>query len=182
MSSVSPLVVAGCMTISTSKANGQLCTVPPPPAKSCLQYPQERSIWFVFNNALIPQIFMKPINNTLQTFQKTASWWTSLRITMTSRKAAPCQFGQQPSRWRKACLSMETQFGALLRHLVFHTSATTTHPQAAFELSWACQRQDPPRPATSPWPALVCDGSVQKEQGTFGWVLAICTCVVLSKG
>jgi ribonuclease HI len=66
--------------------------------------------------------------------------------------------------------------------LVSHTSATRTqHRDTAFELSWACRRPETPR-SSSVWPVLVCDGSVQREQGTFGWVLALSTGVVLSTG
>jgi hypothetical protein len=65
--------------------------------------------------------------------------------------------------------------------LVSHTSATQTHRDTAFELSWACRRPEPPR-FSSVWPALVCDGSVQRDQITFGLVLALSTGVVLSTG
>jgi hypothetical protein len=67
------------------------------------------------------------------------------------------------------------------RDLVSHTSATKTHHDTAFELSWTCRRPEPPR-SSSVWPALVCDGSVQRDQGTFGWVLAHSSGVVLSTG
>jgi ribonuclease HI len=67
------------------------------------------------------------------------------------------------------------------RDLVSHTSATKTHRDTAFELSWACRLPEPPR-SSSVWPVLVCNGSVQREQGRFGWVLALSTGVVLSTG
>jgi ribonuclease HI len=65
--------------------------------------------------------------------------------------------------------------------LVSRAVATKTHRDSAFELSWACRRPEPPR-SPSLWPVLVCDGSVQKDQGTFGWVLALSSGVVLSTG
>jgi hypothetical protein len=65
--------------------------------------------------------------------------------------------------------------------LVNHTVATKTHRDSAFELLWACRRPEPPR-SPSLWPVLVCDGSVQSDEGTLGWVLALSTGVVLSTG